>query len=125
MAAGSQLFVSNLRDGELWRSDGTEAGTWQVKDIDPEGGSRPEELTAVGDQLLFTAFDPSAGREIWRSDGTEAGTVRVQDLVPGSLSSYATQFTVSGSRVFFTADDTVTGEELWALPLSCVSSYTK
>ena len=42
---------------ELWKSDGTEAGTVLVKDIAAGGGfaSSPDELTAFGGQLFFTA----------------------------------------------------------------------
>ena len=62
---------------ELWKSDGTEAGTVLVKDINPGGGgsagSLPNHLTAVDGTLYFTAFDPDTGIELWKSDGTEAG----------------------------------------------------
>ena len=36
---------------ELWQSDGTEAGTVLVKDINPAGGSNPEKLTAVNGSI--------------------------------------------------------------------------
>lgn len=39
---GSLLFGAVDADGnELWRTDGTEAGTVQVKDIKPTGSSNP------------------------------------------------------------------------------------
>ena len=41
---------------ELWKSDGTEAGTVLVKDINPgPDGWRPKYLTAVGGTLFFQA----------------------------------------------------------------------
>ena len=67
---------------ELWKSNGTAAGTTLVKDVYPGGvigyhggfypnGSNPTQLTNVNGTLFFTT---RAG-ELWKSDGTEAGTV--------------------------------------------------
>ncbi|GBF00439.1 hyalin, partial [Microcystis aeruginosa NIES-298] len=52
---GNTLFFT-ANDGvngyELWKSDGTAAGTVLVKDINPGGSwSFPENLTAVGSTL--------------------------------------------------------------------------
>src|SRR6266571_4778448 len=70
---------------ELWKSDGTAAGTVLVNDITPgSGGSGPDELTIVNGTLFFRAFDPTDGYELWKSDGTAAGTVLVNDIAPGS-----------------------------------------
>jgi ELWxxDGT repeat protein len=55
---------------QLWRSDGTEAGTFMVKDIMPgPDWSHPGSLTDVGGTLYFVATDGSHGYELWRSDG--------------------------------------------------------
>ncbi len=65
---------------ELWKSDGTPAGTSLVKDIMP--GMYPSEplgLQNVNGMLLFAAWDRASERyAIWKSDGTEAGTKVVQ-----------------------------------------------
>ena len=73
-----------IHGGELWKSDGTRAGTVLVKDIDPGDGdyTAPSSLTDVGGTLFFTADDGTHGRELWKSDGTEAGTVLVKDIDP-------------------------------------------
>ena len=71
---------------ELWKSDGTEAGTVLVKDIKPgdyDASYGPTYLTDVGGTLFFTADDGTHGAELWKSDGTEAGTVLVKDINPG------------------------------------------
>jgi len=66
---------------ELWKSDGTEAGTVRVKDINPgAGGSSPFGFTVLNNTLYFSADDGTNGFELWKSDGTEAGTVRVKDI---------------------------------------------
>jgi ELWxxDGT repeat protein len=70
---------------ELWKTDGTRAGTRLVRDIRSGGsGSNPGHLTKVGGRLFFTANDGSHGRELWTSDGTRSGTRLVEDLTPGS-----------------------------------------
>jgi len=118
--AGTLFFVAN--DGtngmELWKSDGTAAGTVLVKDI--AAGSTgsftdASSLIAIGDTLFFTADDGENGDELWTSDGTSAGTVLVKDIEAGSdgnLSKY-TAFTDVDGVLFFSASDGVNGRELW------------
>src|SRR5262249_32228941 len=73
---------------ELWKSDGTEAGTVLVRDIQPgPDGSSPTNLTNIGGTLFFTATRPHGGSgstsidyELWKSDGTSTGTVVVKQL---------------------------------------------
>lgn len=84
---------------ELWRSDGTAAGTVLVKDIVPgSGGSNPRLLTAMNGAVYF-----AAGSELWKTDGSAAGTVRVQ-----SFAAVPTGLTVVDGDLFFAVND-----ELW------------
>lgn len=100
VTAGTQLFFA-ANDGagisehgtELWKTDGTLAGTSLVKDIEADGcmgGSSPRELTEVGGLLYFVANFSSPGcadsdhGELWKSNGTEAGTQLISDLRPGN-----------------------------------------
>lgn len=56
---------------------------YRVSDINPGRlSSNPLRLTAVGDNLLFRAWNPGTGFEIWKSDGTTVGTVLVKDIHP-------------------------------------------
>ena len=102
---------------ELWRSDGTEAGTVLVKDINPGGSSAPENLTSVGGffdkTLYFTANDGVSGVELWKSDGTAAGTVLVKDIAPGAASSTPAELASVGGVLLFAADDGTNGVEPW------------
>ncbi|GMU09491.1 hypothetical protein ASNO1_57450 [Corallococcus caeni] len=90
---------------DLWRSDGTEAGTVPVKDIDPGLSSASAgSFVRAGDTIFFTARSPQ-GLELWRTDGTEAGTRLVRDLRPGLGDSTPLQLTAVGSTLYFTAED--------------------
>ena len=51
---------------ELWRSDGSSAGTYMVADINPSADSSPSFLTPFGADLYFAATEPSHGRELWQ-----------------------------------------------------------
>lgn len=51
---------------ELWKSDGTEAGTVMVMDINTSGNSDPRDLTPVGNTLYFVADDGINGTELWK-----------------------------------------------------------
>jgi ELWxxDGT repeat protein len=63
---------------ELWKSDGTAAGTVLVKDINPaKNSSAPSLLTNLNGVLLFAADDGRSGVGLWKSDGTAAGTMPV------------------------------------------------
>ena len=82
----------NANDGtngtELWKSDGTFAGTVIVKDINPgAGSSNLAVLTNVNGTLFFMANNGTNGYELWKSDGTAAGTMMVKDIYPGSSGS--------------------------------------
>ena len=101
---------------ELWMSDGTDAGTVLVANIQPDpfgpNGSSPSDLCNSGGTLFFTAGD-SSGRELWKSQGTAASTVRVKDINPGGGDSFPSFLTSAGGTVFFRASDATHGLELW------------
>jgi ELWxxDGT repeat protein len=105
---------------ELWKSDGTRAGTVLVKDISRRDGSfgRVYNLTPAGGRLFFVGDDGPHGPELWTSDGTREGTVLVKDIDPegthyDSLYTRPSSLTAAGGQLFFTVDDGTHGRELW------------
>ena len=95
---------------ELWRTDGTPAGTTLVKDI--VGGiasSYPSWLTSLSGTLLFIVN----GHQLWKSDGTEFGTLMLTDLYSPGVEPNPQQFTVAENKLFFTIYETDFGRELW------------
>jgi ELWxxDGT repeat protein len=101
---------------ELWRSDGTDAGTFLVKDILPgSGSSGVADLTAYGNAAYFVATDGSRGRQLWKSDGTEAGTVIVQEIFnPSRDLALPDGLTVFDGFLFFKMKRDGYGREWWA-----------
>ncbi|NJL19317.1 MAG: hypothetical protein HC901_03315 [Bdellovibrionaceae bacterium] len=108
-------FTASVDYGqELWKTDGTAAGTAMVKDILPgTASSSISNLTAVDGVLFFSANDGMNGTELWKSDGTTAGTVLVQDIYSGSSSSSPTSLTNVNGTIYFRAFDPTNGTELW------------
>lgn len=68
-----------LHGRKLWRTDGTEDGTWLVKDYSPweqQGlvSLHSYNTVAMNGILYFYDFDFEDGTKIYRTDGTAAGT---------------------------------------------------
>lgn len=130
--AGQVFFMADdgLHGWELWKSDGTAAGTFMVKDIRPGADSSLEhdydsqyiDVThlpgmriwgVLNNYLFFAANDGIHGWELWRSDGTAAGTVLLKDIQSGAGSSNPDHFTFINNALYFFADNGVNGSELW------------
>ena len=70
---GELYFVGKDASGwELWKTDGTAAGSSMVRNILVGGSSNPSLLTTVGDLLYFVA-ENTDDEDLWVTDGTTAG----------------------------------------------------
>ena len=74
---------------EPWVSDGTSAGTYMIKDINPGGsnsviGNGTQNCTCYNNKIYFAADNGTNGSELWVSDGTNAGTQMVKEIKTGS-----------------------------------------
>lgn len=104
---GSFYFVASPEPArmELWRSDGSAAGTAPVRSNgEVVSWFIMDELTEAGGKLFFVTRNPD---RLWRSDGTEAGTFVVKSL------DVIEDVVGLGSLVMFVADDGTHGLELW------------
>ncbi len=98
---------------QLWKTDGTEAGTSMVKVINAGGNASIEVLGTLGSKTVFKANDGIHGHELWVTDGTEAGTLLLKDILAGTGSTYIPSFAIADGTLFFGAYDNVNGTELW------------
>ena len=116
----NQVFF-HANDGvhgrELWVSNGTEAGTYMLKDINPDAGDGIcgwiDFAVVMDGALYFTGDDGANGCELWKSDGTAEGTFMVKDIVTGPYDSEPFKFYVAEGVLYFTAEDPEHGRELW------------
>lgn len=96
---------------KLWRTDGTEAGTILVKDIDPTNYTsyNPGGYFEFNNNIYFNAGTTTTGQELWKSDGTEAGTTIVKDIRPGVASGHTNYgvYAILNNELYFYASDGV------------------
>src|SRR5688500_10260274 len=114
---GVLVFVARDPDRgiELWRSDATQAGTYELTRF---AASLPElrDFTVAGGQMFFNVSSDDGAPALRRTDGTPGGTYRLKRFEPGSPNETgATWLAAVGDRVFFQGGDAATGagRELW------------
>ncbi|MFK8058917.1 MAG: T9SS type A sorting domain-containing protein [Polaribacter sp.] len=118
---GNELFFqanSPTTGYELWKTDGTETGTFLVKDIHPTfDDNNIEDIIDFNGKAIFTASDQNwFGKEIYISDGTEAGTKILKDInTQGNNSSSPQNYFQFGNKILFSADNGENGRELWMI----------
>jgi ELWxxDGT repeat protein len=111
MVALGNAFFMTADDGvygtEVWKSDGTPAGTRILKDICPGScPSNPSFLTVSDGLLFFAADDGARGPQLWVSDGTPEGT----QLLETGLTSIDSLLDAGGRLFFYGVGQ---GYELW------------
>ena len=108
-----QLFfvAATAREGrELWKTDGTPAGTTLVKDIYPGAASAMEgNVAATGTALYFLANDGVRGVQLWKSDGTPGGTQSVTNFLRGNVLG----LTPVNGQLFFLVESAEYTWEVW------------
>ncbi len=119
---GECFFAANngTSGTELWKSNGTAAGTKLVADIrSGSGSSSPAWLKVYKNELYFNAVTASNGRELWKTDGTTTNTKLLKDIRLGTRSSMSSSSSFGpwleemNGLLYFGADDGKVGNELW------------
>ena len=113
---GQVLFVAadGEHGAELWRSDGTEAGTRLVADLTPGTAStRFLSLLVPGEGRVYFFADAGQGWQLWSSDGTAAGTRPLTAFTGNEalpVCQFPDHFGAVGTAVYFVKGY---GTELW------------
>lgn len=118
------IFYFNAQDSahglELWRSNGTDSGTYIVKDMNPGLGNgflnNSKFLFDANGRLFFDAisFGGGSSTELWKSDGTDTGTVRLNIDTNGG-GSIPLNCTLIDTTLFLTANNGFSGIELYSV----------
>ncbi|WNG13404.1 ELWxxDGT repeat protein [Cystobacter fuscus] len=91
----------------LWRTDGTEAGTFAVMTLDSDWADLPPpEWASLGSDFIFST-DGSTGA-LWKTTGAATG-----DVVQLWTGSYPGALETAVGQVFFYGTTSGMGEELW------------
>lgn len=107
---GLLYFFANAGAGtDLWKSNGTTAGTVLSADLDDTevyNSSGFTGLTSYNDSLYFTRDheDPYWGErtaELWKSDGTTEGTTILLTYTGGNSYNYLRSFVVFQGKLYF------------------------
>jgi ELWxxDGT repeat protein len=128
--ANGLLFLiakDELGNYQLWRSDGTESGTFALDTPMPFGGGFDGEPSfAVLDDVLYFGAKNGQRSEVWRTDGTQAGTRRLPlgddiqiggDLINVNGTIFSTGVNSAGENVVWRTDRTAEGTlEVGRLP---------
>lgn len=120
---GGTLYFSSAagnKGREVWKSNGTLAGTQRVKDIGIAPGSSTPTKFVLDDQILkgarlfFFVTDGADGGELWRSTGSANGTQLVKEIAGGSSIPYVPEdVVVLNGNMLFVGNDSINGFELW------------
>ena len=96
---------------QLWRTDGTPAGTVQLTEL-PAGALTYDGGVVVGDDLYFQPRTDDDNGDLWKSDGTAAGTAAVP--LPSALADSSIIVAgTGGTYLYFTVPGTETTAALW------------
>ena len=113
---GTDVFFTaddGVHGRELWKTDGTTAGTVLVADLCPGGAggisSDGNNLAGLGGKVFFQGNDGAGGYGLWASDGTAAGTVLIKAISGPDPSLPVESIVRSGAGLIFTA----AGDQIW------------
>lgn len=113
VALGS-IGVLADKDGLLYKTDGTPAGTVSFASLKVRVDTTVQYVIMNG-KIYFTGIDftGATGHELWVTDGTDGGTQLVKDIYSGTTSSQPRGLFVFNNNVYFFAKTSTDGVELW------------
>ncbi|KAA6437067.1 DNRLRE domain-containing protein [Dyadobacter flavalbus] len=106
---------------ELWKTDGSTAGSVLVSDLqNGASSSNPEQITDVNGTAFFVTVGPSQLYSLWKTGGTAATTIKVRDFrnygIKGLINVNGTLFfglySYSGNMQLWKSDGSSAGTQL-------------
>ncbi len=90
VTVGDVFYFLGPQDGDLWRSDGTAAGTWKVLAVPADHNLlQPLAITEIDGFVYFVVEGPGYGQDaIWRTDG-RPGSAELFTTIPDFQGAYS------------------------------------
>lgn len=106
-------FINN--DRSLWTTDGTSAGTQEVKPIGQSSGHRLAISTfrLLHNKLVYFAQDSTNQYALWTLDSSGNVAIKLNDASTMIYGIQETDFVSFDSVVFYSGIDSIHGRELW------------
>ncbi len=103
------LADDGVHGRELWRSDGSAAGTYLIREL-ASGPAHANVIALVASMngVYLELRASGVPDQLWRSDGTSTGTIKLHNRA-GSVNSSA----IVGDTLYFSAQGAASGDELW------------
>jgi ELWxxDGT repeat protein len=103
-SAGQRLINGRFPEFELWVSDGTAKGTFEVINLNGTSSGGPGSMTIYKNAAYFLAAHNGLG--LWKTDGTAKGTVMVAPTTANSMVE-------AGGTLWLPLFQGGTGTQLW------------
>jgi ELWxxDGT repeat protein len=107
-----QMYNSYSNQSEIWRTDGTSAGSFLLKSNYYSYFAR-NEIVTIGNVAYFPLSDQYYGVELYKSDGTVNGTKLASDIYAGGGSSNPYSLINYNGTLYFGATDEDNNIYLW------------
>lgn len=104
---------SDGNGNELWVTDATPAGTYQLYDGYVSNNFNPILMGILNNKVMFRATDSINGSGLWSSDGTVIGTSIVKRVAPYVNAVSGVEAILLNSKMIFGASDGINGDEPW------------
>jgi len=113
---GKYLYFTATTDAtsgmQIWRTDGTAAGTQSFGQLGPDPNGRPVIFEqSLGKRLLFSAGDTQGNLQLYSTDGS---SITQLTAFSGTTAGFIGKGIVVGAKFFFVAVDNSYAQQLWA-----------